>query len=722
MSILTSAKKLVKRFFKKESGDIVVEGGLEMLSRLTSGSMSPTGLLERYKKSLYVFACVSKIAEKVAAIPLEMYRVINSSGDVKELTAHPALDLLYKCNPFQTRSEFWEIAIINLKCTGDAFWYKVRNSSGKVVELWNLRPDLMTVVTDPTRFVKQYELRKNDGTKEVFAPEDIIHLKTPDPLNQHMGMSPLKAALSRVESEENMNAYQRDFFLNSARPDAVIKNPALALDAQQKEDLREGWDRRFRGRGNGSKIAVLDGGLEYQVISLTQKEMDYIESLKFTRDDILVAFKMSKSVLGITEDVNRANAEAGLAIFLGETIKPEIERIVEKLNEELISQDFGPEFFIDFEDPTPKNREQQRADLTGYTAANIMLINEARAELGLPPVVGGWSLYMPMLQQAVGGLPQQGAKIGGGDTEDAAYYGGRPARKTKKFDFRGHYWLKVKLQMREAMMEGVEKMATVASKTKRKGKAKRKMSFIKAEIQADYAAAQNKAVDQKSVMLAPEMNAFANGQLKRVLEALEARNGKAHRRKMSGKDVFDMGGEVELAIEFITPKIRAMLEEAGVRGLDLVGPAETFNPDSKEIQKFIKARAKEFAESVNSTTLDKLDRTLAEGIAGAEGINDLRARVESVYEEFPSYRSELIARTEATAANNQGLLEGFRQSGVANAKEWINAGDDRVRDEHQNGIGVGGEIVLLDAVFSNGLSTPSEPNCRCVIGPAFLEQ
>jgi len=96
--------------------------------------------------------------------------------------------------------------------------------------------------------------------------------------------------------------------------------------------------------------------------------------------------------------------------------------------------------------------------------------------------------------------------------------------------------------------------------------------------------------------------------------------------------------------------------------------------------------------------------------------------VDAEYSRFPSWRTELIARTEATAANNEGMIEGFRQSGVANGKEWINAGDDRVRPEHQDGVGVGGEIVALNATFSNGLGFPQEPNCRCVLGPAFLEQ
>jgi SPP1 gp7 family putative phage head morphogenesis protein len=93
--------------------------------------------------------------------------------------------------------------------------------------------------------------------------------------------------------------------------------------------------------------------------------------------------------------------------------------------------------------------------------------------------------------------------------------------------------------------------------------------------------------------------------------------------------------------------------------------------------------------------------------------------VREVYKQFPDWRAELIARTEATAANNAGFQDAYQQSGVANAKEWIATKDARTRDEH---IALDGEVVALGSTFSNGIEFPSEPNCRCVLGPAFIER
>lgn len=180
-----------------------------------------------------------------------------------------------------------------------------------------------------------------------------------------------------MQTEDFSSRYQRDFFLDSGRPDAVLAYKGEStLKKETKEGIRRDWNIRHQGPGNSSKIAILDANLEYQQISLTQKEMDYIESLKFTRDDILVAFKVPKPIVAITDDVNRANAETATYIFLSETIVPEIKRILEKINEEMIIPDFGEEFFLGFVDPTPQNRDTITAEYANGIQNNWLLINE----------------------------------------------------------------------------------------------------------------------------------------------------------------------------------------------------------------------------------------------------------------------------------------------------------------------------------------------------------
>lgn len=690
--------KLIRRFSKKGFG---VVGGIDLLSRLTGNEYDKSKLMEQYTKSLYVFACISRRAEKVASIKLRMYRILNSKGESKEITAHPALDLLYKANEFQTKAEFLEQTIINLDTAGDAYWYKVRNKGGKVVELWNLRPDFVTIMTDKTAFVKGYKFSKMDGTEELFPAEDIVHIKNVDPLSQYYGTSPLKAAQRRVQTEDFATSYQRDFFLNSARPDAILKYSGMGPNKEQKDEIRQSWAKRHQGVGNSSKLAILEGGMDYQQISISQKEMDYIESMKFTRDDILVAFKVPKPILTIVEDVNRANSETAMAIFLSETIKPLMSKLVEKMNEELITPDFGDEFYIDFDDPTPDDVDLKIKKIQ----SGVFLFNEGRQLFDLPPVKGGNTYYQPISNIPVGGLPSESKEFVMGAREE----------RRKMFDFRGHYWLQKKFEMRESV-EGLVEKAMARKLRKKKIKKTYKPLIADKEVRKAYGQMMVKKMDAQSNQLKAAANDFAKEQMDRVVKKLESKV-KSAKKKLSATQIFNMAKEKEVAISFVIPFIESFLKESGQEALGMIAPQEEWQ-DTEKIQKAIQKRAEQFAEEVNSTTLTKLDATLAEGINESEGITELRERVEDVYSEFPTYRSEMIARTEATNANNLGLLEGYRQSDVATGKEWIATMDDRTRDEH---MALDGEIVGLNEKFSNGLAYPSEPNCRCVLGPAFIE-
>ena len=564
----------------------------------------------------------------------------------------------------------------------------------------------MTIVSDPTNFIKQYEFQKNDGTKETFVPDDIVHFKYPSPVDQYLGMAPLKPAAMRVDTEEYANTFQRDFFLNNSRPDAVLKTQSQ-LTKNQRSELKSDWEERHLGIGNNSKLAILEAGMDYQVISLTQKEMDFIESMKFTRDDILVAFKVPKPIVSIVDDVNRANAETAMFIFLSETIKPEMMRLVEKINEMLLIPDFGDNLFFDFEDPTPANRDLILREYESGIKNNYLLINEVRQKEGLTPIKGGWSIYQPLGVVPVGGLPQNEGK--------QFVIGNRKERL-----FAGRYWLQKKFELAEEVLKRIAEPKPkkgVAKGANKSRKAKVVKKIIPDDIKKDYAELMIKGLDRKARLLYAALLEETEKQKDRVLDALKKQLKKSTQKKLKISEIFDETGENDLFASFVYPFVKQFLEEAGKDALNLIAPAEDFEQTAK-VEKFLKQRSEFFAKSVNNTTLEKLTATIGEGISAGEGVRDIADRVQATYQEFPDYRADLIARTEATAANNEGLLEGYRQSNVATHKEWVATLDDRTRPEH---VELNGEVVKVDADFSNGLPFPSEPNCRCVIAPAFEE-
>jgi SPP1 gp7 family putative phage head morphogenesis protein len=308
----------------------------------------------------------------------------------------------------------------------------------------------------------------------------------------------------------------------------------------------------------------------------------------------------------------------------------------------------------------------------------------------------------------------------------------KEARKRAKL-MRGHMFLRqkfliaenIKSKLEAKMKKSVLQETKTEPKRKKKNKKKDKVptAFLRdEETKVKYADMVNKAIDHRAGQFKKALGQLATRQKNALIVKLK-NSGDLSKNKAIGTEAKKTVAKFfteqeEVWAEFAFPFMSEYARQAGTEAMAMVNPDKAFSM-SERVQAVLKRRSTEFGLGVNGTTRDKVSTAISDGLDAGDGIDKLSARITEVYAEFPRSRAELIARTESTAANNEGFLEAYKQSGVATHKEWVNAGDDRVRDEHQNGIGVGGEIVPVNRTFTNGLMFPQEPNCRCVIAPAF---
>lgn len=676
-----------------------------------SADWNEADLIDQYSKSVYVFRAVKIIADTVGSIDYSLHRITNTKGDVQEVQMHPILDLLYRPNPFQTWSQFIKITSTNKSLTGEAYWHKVRNNSGQVVELWNVRPDLMRPIAHATEYISHYEFTAQ-GNITRFEVGDVVHLFDTNPANNRTGASALQAAKDRVQVEEYANEYQRNFFLNNARPDALLSNPETWSD-EQKAEMRLDWNQKFQGRGKNSKIAFLEGGTQYQQVSTTQKEMDFIESMKFTRDDILVAFGVPKGLV-VADDVNLANAEMAMRAFMINTIDPEAKQIFEAINEQLIRKDFGEEYFIEYVSPIPEKREAIALEIKELTDL-VYTRNESRMRLGLEPVEGGDSLlseFSKVPLKAVGGNPF------------AKSHGGKKIFIGRKSLYRH---LKTTEELTKAVQGAVEKAVDNYKKTKdvqdvEAYKEPEKVSFFKTtESREQYEISINKGIDNRASGYGQRLSDTFDNQEKRIAEKLDDIAAADAVTEDSVFDAFELDEEIQIFKTAMLPVYEDIAVSAAGQAVRLIEGGKKADVDfvlTQVLRTLLIDRVAFFADSVNTTTFKALAANIVAGVKAGEGAEKLRGRVSEVYSDIKQSRAELIARTESTFASNAGFQEAYAESKVVNGKEWVATLDNRVRDAH---LKLDGEIVGAHDSFSNGLMYPQEPNCRCVIAPAMIK-
>lgn len=347
------------------------------------------------KKDYYygiVYSCVDAIANAVAS---NHYGVYKKGKDQSEELTHPIVQLLEKPNDFQTGVDLFYLLSSHIDTHGQAFLYPVKNLGGKVVnEMYVLDPASMTIVKGENSMIGGYIFRNPKGVRIPFNADEIVPIFRPNPYDQLQGVSTIEMSKRAIQADINAQNFNSAFFENGASPSGALSTENT-LGKEQFERLKEQFNDEYKGVANAHKTLLLENGLKYQQVQLSQRDMDFVNQRNLTRDEILSIFKVPKTIVAITDDVNRANAETSDYVFMARVVKPRIELIFEKLNRFLLPMFANTQNLkIVADDCVPANAE---ADLNyDKSAINVWeTVNEVRQRRGLEPIDGGDELTPP---------------------------------------------------------------------------------------------------------------------------------------------------------------------------------------------------------------------------------------------------------------------------------------------------------------------------------------
>jgi HK97 family phage portal protein len=253
-----------------------------------------------------------------------------------ELDEHPLLALLARPNPGQAGADFLEALTGHLLVAGNAYVEAVVVED-EIRELHVLRPDRMAVVPDRTGWPAAFDYSANGRTvrftQEGRVPP-ILHILQFHPLDDYYGFPPLEAAAVSLDVHNAANAWNKALLDNAARPSGALVYQGEGgsnLSEEQFERLRGELQANFQGAGNAGRPLLLEGGLSWQMMSLSPRDMDFLEAKNAAAREIALAFGVPPMLLGIPGDNTYSNyREANLA-FWRQTVLPLAGRIAAAL-------------------------------------------------------------------------------------------------------------------------------------------------------------------------------------------------------------------------------------------------------------------------------------------------------------------------------------------------------------------------------------------------------
>lgn len=262
---------------------------------------------EGFMQNAIVYRCVRMIAEAAASIPLLLYE------GTTEIEDHPLIGLLRRPSLDHTGTDFLEAWYGFLLVSGNAYVEAVA-LDGELRELHILRPDRMKVIPGVDGWPEGYEytvcgrsVRFLDEVVEDVRP--ILHLKLFHPLNDHYGMSPIEAAATAIDIHNTAAAWNKALLDNSARPSGALVYAASngQMTDEQFTRLKSELETNFQGARAAGRPLLLEGGLDWKPLSLSPKDMDFIEAKNAAAREIALAIGVPPMLLGIPGDNTYSN-------------------------------------------------------------------------------------------------------------------------------------------------------------------------------------------------------------------------------------------------------------------------------------------------------------------------------------------------------------------------------------------------------------------------------
>jgi len=290
-------------------------------------------------RSAAVWACCNIISKAVASLPA----CVLEETDVGyvEAKSHPLYRILSRSpNPMMTLQQWIQPTMLHLLLWGNAFTY-IDRFGEDIIGLWPLLPDRMRILNKGD--VVEYTYVDTHGAGHVYTPgEDIIPFRLFS-ADGFVGLSVLQFHALTLDFQDASATYTLNLYKNGGRPTGVLEYPGN-LQKPQIDKIRESWQTIHGGPMGAGKVAILDGGVKYSPIAIPPETMQFIETQKFSVEQIARLFGVAPHLIGSLDKPTYASVEQQSIEFLRYTVTPYVKALETSIDAALLEDPYGYRF------------------------------------------------------------------------------------------------------------------------------------------------------------------------------------------------------------------------------------------------------------------------------------------------------------------------------------------------------------------------------------------
>lgn len=329
-----------------KSGPPVIIDSSDKLAALLGGSASGSGVTVNATNAMRYSAfasCVRVIGESVGMLPLFLYRKKGRSREKD--SSHSLYSILNVApNSYMTAREFWTMAGVHLAARGRFYAWKnvVR---GELRELLPLHPDSVTPKLRED-WTLVYQVNFPNGRVAVLDQDEIFHVRvfSMDGIN---GLDPISYMRESLGEGIAGVAQGGSSFRNGSRLSGVLSTDGTLKD-DAYERIRKSWNETYSGAENAFKVAILEAGLKFAPVSMTNEQAQFVASRKLTRSEMAGQFRMPPHKIGDLEHATFSNIEHQAQEFITDCLMPYLTAIEARVQVSLVPKNQQGDRFAKF--------------------------------------------------------------------------------------------------------------------------------------------------------------------------------------------------------------------------------------------------------------------------------------------------------------------------------------------------------------------------------------
>lgn len=335
-----------------------------------------------------VWTAVNLLAGTLAGLPLQVYR---KKKDSRERVTTGLAPILHDAvNDEMTSFQWRKYTFERVFTTGRAFTFIERNASGRVMNLWPLDPDRVTVRRGEKGTV--YVLNDNGKKKEYKASEviDLPFMLKSDGVTHRGPIQSNKDAIARAIAATQ---YGARFLENGGIAPFAVTGPFQSKDALKRasDDMQAAVKQ---AASDGRQYVTLPMGLEIKQIASNPENTQLVETQRFAVEEVARIYSIPPVFLQDLTHGTFSNTEQQDLHFVKHTIKRWVEQAEQEMNLKLFGR--GSSQYVEF-NMDGLLRGDFKTRMEGYATAiqnGVMMPKEARDKENMADAEGSDRLFM----------------------------------------------------------------------------------------------------------------------------------------------------------------------------------------------------------------------------------------------------------------------------------------------------------------------------------------